>query len=131
MDPLPVFYLVCILFTKASAFSTSAFSFNVANPDGAHTDFTKQTYPGITHRQYIVKDGHYISSVLEKGTELWKAKEDNEKCVSINLYYKGNAFFMDLWVINGGLTIKRFEKVGGKWKNVELEEFNEKLNGVV
>ncbi|EKX72516.1 hypothetical protein BEWA_049830 [Theileria equi strain WA] len=132
MNPLPVFYLVCIVAIKESVCTISLFSFDLSSPDGAHTDFTKQTYSGITHRQYIVKEGFAISSVSEKGVELWKeAKGTDGKCVAVNLYSRGHASFMALWVINGGLTIKRFEKVGGKWKKIELDDFNRKLNGVV
>ncbi|EKX73617.1 hypothetical protein BEWA_036530 [Theileria equi strain WA] len=110
---------------------TGPSSFDVSNPDGTHTDLTKKTYSGIEHRQYIVKEGFAISSVSEKGTELWKAKEDNEKCVSINLYYKSDESFLTLWILRGeSLDIQHFERVKGKWETIGLEEYNKKLNGV-
>ncbi|EKX71980.1 hypothetical protein BEWA_016580 [Theileria equi strain WA] len=112
---------------------TASPSFNLSTPDGTYTDLVTRKYSGITHEQYTVKEGFTISSVSDKNVKLWKLYEGSgEKCTAINLYSRGShKLFLAIWILNGRhLNIKRFENVNGKWNNIGLKEFNEKLNRV-
>ncbi|EKX72112.1 hypothetical protein BEWA_045760 [Theileria equi strain WA] len=124
MDPLPVFYLVCIVAIKESVCTTSAISFDLSNPDVTHIDLIKQIYSEIEHRQYIQRDGHYIGSVVDNSLEIWKAGE-HDICSAVNLYSKDDKRFLVLQILNGGSTDLHFEKTGEKWQKISLESLRD------
>ncbi|EKX72320.1 signal peptide containing protein [Theileria equi strain WA] len=91
---------------------------------GADDVKSKTFYPG---------NSIYTTRVLDNGVLIWEGKGE-EKCQTVEFYSKGDSKLLKLLIIVGSSSNVGnvyFEKVNGKWKNIEKGvDFDKKLEGL-
>ncbi|AFZ79214.1 signal peptide-containing protein [Theileria equi strain WA] len=101
---------------------------DLLNPDVESVHVGGGDEDGLAKRVFTPNSGHHISSVVDSGATLWKAKRDGEKCTLVESYSKGESMLAYLKLESAtGLDLKYLERVNGEWKEVTITEFYHRL----
>ncbi|AFZ79713.1 signal peptide-containing protein [Theileria equi strain WA] len=108
-------------------FKTTPITLDLASPDQSTFEIGKSLIYGVSYRGFIPKDAFYIFSVMDAGVEVWTAGT-GETSGLVNSYTKGDSSLITIGVDKGDdLEHKHFEKLDGKWREVTLGDFLNKL----
>ncbi|EKX73674.1 signal peptide containing protein [Theileria equi strain WA] len=97
---------------------------DLANPNKSQISVQTGNYSGVEYKGYTPKRGHYFSSFSNDGSPIWTISR-GERCFLAQSFTQGN---FTLFTLVSDFGHKYFEKLDGKWREVTLGDFLNKLN---
>ncbi|AFZ80710.1 signal peptide-containing protein [Theileria equi strain WA] len=109
----------------------SCFTLDLSAPYGDRIDVLKGAFGEYDDVSYYPNTGNCIDEVRDGQETIWTA-EGNDKCVMAYSISKQNGFsLLLLRISNGNVRYGAFEKVEGKWKSFNKEEFENRWKHLV